>query len=100
MATSKPRRLKRPKLVGVIATGQVKDEQPRAPTSDEISRVMAALGRAGGLKGGKARAKSLSPERRAKIAKAAAARWDTKRKSNIAKRQNLTSRICRMSRRD
>jgi hypothetical protein len=34
------------------------------------------LGRAGGLKGGKARAESLSPERRSEIAKkAAAARW-------------------------
>jgi hypothetical protein len=36
----------------------------------------AALGRKGGLKGGRARAESLSPERRREIAKkAAAARW-------------------------
>ena len=36
----------------------------------------AELGRKGGLKGGKARAEKLSPERRAEIAKkAAAARW-------------------------
>jgi hypothetical protein len=35
-----------------------------------------ALGRKGGLKGGKARAQKLSPKRRAEIAKkAAAARW-------------------------
>ena len=35
-----------------------------------------AAGRKGGLKGGKARAESLSPERRSEIAKkAAAARW-------------------------
>jgi hypothetical protein len=35
-----------------------------------------ALGRRGGLKGGKARAKKLSPKRRKEIAaKAAAARW-------------------------
>ncbi len=35
-----------------------------------------ALGRLGGLKGGKARADSLTPEKRAEIAqKAAAARW-------------------------
>lgn len=35
-----------------------------------------ALGRRGGLKGGKARAASLSPAKRAQIAKkAAAARW-------------------------
>lgn len=36
-----------------------------------------ALGRRGGLKGGKARAKALTPEQRSEIAKkAAAARWD------------------------
>jgi hypothetical protein len=35
-----------------------------------------ALGRAGGLKGGKARAKNLSPKKRKEIArKAAKARW-------------------------
>ncbi len=37
------------------------------------------LGRRGGLKGGKARAAKLSPERRSEIAKeAAAARWSRK----------------------
>ena len=36
-----------------------------------------ALGRRGGLKGGKARAASLTPEKRAEIARRAArARWD------------------------
>jgi len=39
-----------------------------------------ALGRLGGLKGGKARAKKLTPEQRAEIArKAAAARWAKKK---------------------
>jgi hypothetical protein len=39
-----------------------------------------ALGRLGGLKGGKARAKALSAERRKKIAKKAAmARWSRNR---------------------
>ena len=38
-----------------------------------------ALGRLGGLKGGKARAEALSPEKRKKIAaKAANARWNKK----------------------
>ena len=38
-----------------------------------------SLGRKGGLKGGKARAAKLTPERRKQIAqKAAAARWDKK----------------------
>jgi hypothetical protein len=39
-----------------------------------------ALGRLGGLKGGKARAESLSPKKRKEIAaKAAAARWINKK---------------------
>ena len=39
-----------------------------------------ALGRRGGLKGGKARAASLSPAKRAQIAKkAATARWKAKK---------------------
>jgi hypothetical protein len=38
------------------------------------------LGRLGGMKGGKARAKALSPRKRVQIArKAAAARWGKKR---------------------
>jgi len=40
------------------------------------SRHAAALGRLGGLKGGRARAEALTPERRREIARAAArARW-------------------------
>ena len=40
----------------------------------------AALGRLGGLKGGRARAKALTPSQRRKIAsRAAKARWDKKR---------------------
>lgn len=58
-----------------IATGEVED---RAPTAEEEGKDAAAvsLGRRGGLKGGKARAESMTPERRAEIAKKAAAkRW-------------------------
>ncbi|MFC1499234.1 hypothetical protein ACFLS1_12305 [Verrucomicrobiota bacterium] len=41
-----------------------------------------ALGRLGGLKGGPARAKKLTAEQRSEIGrKAAAARWDKKKKS-------------------
>lgn len=50
-------------------------------TSDAQETKSAAqiLGRQGGLKGGKARAKILSPKRRSEIAKkAAAARWGHK----------------------
>jgi hypothetical protein len=53
-----------------MATGE--SEQPT--TGKNPAAV--ALGRLGGLKGGKARADSLTPERRKEIAaKAAASRW-------------------------
>lgn len=60
------------KLVVDIATGQVED---RPPTPEEQGKdpAAAALGR----KGGAARAKAMSAERRAEIAKnAARKRWD------------------------
>lgn len=47
-----------------------------APDKPEKNPAAVALGRLGGLKGGKARAASLTKEKRAEIAKkAAAARW-------------------------
>jgi hypothetical protein len=58
-----------------IATGAARD---RKPTPEEQGKDPAAvsLGRRGGLKGGKARAASMSPEQRSEIAKKAAAkRW-------------------------
>jgi hypothetical protein len=58
-----------------LATGEVRD---REPTAEEQGKDPAAvsLGRKGGLKGGKARAESMSPARRTEIAKrAAATRW-------------------------
>ncbi len=51
-------------------------DQPKPTPSDEIRAAAAALGRAGGLKGGPARAKALTAKKRSEIAKkAAAARW-------------------------
>jgi hypothetical protein len=59
-----------------IATGE-KDDAPI--TQDEAKSIAAQLGRLGGLKGGKARAESLTKKRRVEIAKAAAkARWHKK----------------------
>ena len=58
-----------------IATGEVSD---LTTTPEEQGKDAAAvvLGRKGGLKGGKARAASMTPERRAEIArKAAEIRW-------------------------
>jgi hypothetical protein len=63
---------KRAKSIVDLATGE---DQVAAPI-DEVKAAAAALGRLGGLKGGKARAKSLSPKKRSEIAKkAAAVRW-------------------------
>ena len=64
------------KSIVEIATGEVEDREP-APEEQGKDPAAVSLGRRGGLKGGKARAKSLSPKRRAEIAQAAAkARWD------------------------
>ena len=62
------------KLIADIATGNTQD----ALFTDDGRDVAAVLmGRRGGLKGGRARADSLSPERRQEIARAAAkARWE------------------------
>ncbi len=55
-----------------IATGN----EDTNKIDDGKNPAAVALGRLGGLKGGKARANSLTPERRAEIAKkAAASRW-------------------------
>ena len=75
MATTPKKRPRDPiqlaKLIGDIATGQVEDK-----VEDKRDPAAVALGRKGGLAGGKARAKSLSPEKRSEIAKKAAVkRW-------------------------
>jgi hypothetical protein len=50
--------------------------QPTAPAADGKDPAAVALGRKGGLKGGKARAKKLTKAQRvASAKKAAAARW-------------------------
>jgi hypothetical protein len=57
------------------ATDEV--EQPVHSDSATKDPAAVALGRRGGLKGGKARAKKLSPEERSELARRAArARWD------------------------
>ncbi len=58
-----------------LATGESNNETPKEDSTKNAAAVQ--LGRLGGLKGGTARAKSLTPERRAEIAKKAAAkRWN------------------------
>ena len=77
------KKIKRPKDTNQLAksildivTGENED---KLIPQDELSVAAAALGRKGGLKGGKARANSLTPERRTEIAKKAAnKRWGIK----------------------
>lgn len=68
------------KLIVDIATG----EAPEVDSGESREKDPAAvsLGRRGGLKGGKARADALSPQKRSEIAKRAArARWDNPKDS-------------------
>jgi hypothetical protein len=63
---------KRAKSIVDIATGESEEKE-----IDPIKAAAQALGRKGGLIGGKARAESLSAKKRKEIAKkAAAARWN------------------------
>ena len=60
-------------LIAAIATG----ETVEIKTDDGKDPAAVSLGRKGGLKGGKARAESLTAKQRSEIAKKAAkARWD------------------------
>ncbi|TXI48454.1 MAG: histone H1 [Lysobacter sp.] len=64
------------KLIADIATGEVTEPK----TDDGKDPAAVALGRKGGLKGGKARAASLTAEARAEIAKKAASkRWESRK---------------------
>lgn len=81
-----PKQRKRPrdpielaKLIGDIATGQVEDKEE----DDGKNPIAVQRGRAGGEKGGKARAAVLTKERRSEIAKKAAKnRWKAPADSN------------------
>jgi hypothetical protein len=71
---------KRPRDLNSLAKSIVddatSDEPPHKPEERVKDPAAVALGRKGGLKGGKARAESLSAARRSEIArKAAASRW-------------------------
>lgn len=76
---------KRPADINKLAASIMKDATepkeaaPEEPSKEEISRIMSAMGRRGGQKGGPARAKKLTPERRKEIARnAIKARWAKK----------------------
>lgn len=66
------------KLIVDIATGEVEDTVPEPDESKNPAAV--ALGRKGGLKGGKARAAKMTPEQRSEAARRAASkRWQAER---------------------
>ncbi len=67
-------------IVG-IATGDVTETPPVTAARDPAA---VELGKRGGLKGGRARAASLTPERRAEIAQQAAAKRWAKKKRKLA----------------
>ena len=65
------------KFVVDVATGEIEDREP-TPEEQGKDPAAVALGRKGGLKGGKARAENMMPERRAELAKnAAKKRWES-----------------------
>lgn len=69
-----------PNSLAFNIVAEVTGDLPPSP-QPEKNPAAVALGRLGGLKGGKARAESLTPRKRSEIAKKAAkARWkDTKK---------------------
>ena len=68
----------RAKLIVDIATGEVEDKAE--DKAEDKNPAAVALGRKGGLKGGKARWANLTPEQRSEAASLAAqARWRKKR---------------------
>ena len=76
---------KKPTDINLIAAQIVEaatkptEEEPTKKKQSEKNPAAVALGRLGGLKGGKARAEKLSPKKRKEIAKKAAQkRWGKK----------------------
>lgn len=83
--TKKPKREKDTnklaKQIVDIATGETEEEDQQSK-DNKINPHAVELGRLGGLVGGKARVKKLSPERRTEIAKKAAQkRWKKNQKA-------------------
>lgn len=73
-------------------TVRLATEEPEPETATEerspVSLYLATIGRKGGIKGGKARAASLTAERKSEIAKRAAqARWADKGKEDVHTRR-------------
>ena len=77
----KPKRPRDPNELAKSIVDLATKEKTEFLPPDTRNPAAVALGRLGGLKGGKARAKSLTPEKRSEIAKLASQkRWSSKRK--------------------
>jgi hypothetical protein len=73
---AKPKRPRDPNQLAKLIVDMATGEAPRDTTVDGKDPAAVALGRKGGLKGGKARAEKLPAARRREIAKnAALAKW-------------------------
>ena len=73
---TKPKRPRDPNRLAKLITGIATGEVEEVKTEDGKDAAAVALGRKGGLKGGAAREKKLTAQRRSEIAKKAAAkRW-------------------------
>ena len=76
MSKAKKTRLPDPNTMAFSIVQAISGEAP-PPVADGKDPAAVALGRKGGLKGGKARAAKMTPaQRKAAAKKAAAARWD------------------------
>lgn len=84
---------KDPRQLAKSIIDQTHSEAPIESGKSQKNKAAQELGRLGGLKGGKARAKKLTAEERSEIArKAALTRWSTKRSEGEEQRHLLRQR--------
>jgi hypothetical protein len=77
----KPKRPRDPNQLAKSIVDLATGEKTEALPADTRNPAAVALGRLGGLKGGKARAKALTPAKRSEIAlRAAQKRWSLRKK--------------------
>jgi hypothetical protein len=80
MTAQTPKRPRDPNQLAILIVDVATNEpEPTADEPDTRNPAAVSLGRLGGLKGGLARARKLTPEKRREIARiAAASRWKNK----------------------
>jgi hypothetical protein len=79
MTAQRPKRPRDPNQLAKMIVDLATEDGAPEPLEDTRNPAAVSLGRLGGLKGGIARAKKLSPEKRREIAQiAAASRWKNK----------------------